>query len=266
MLFYLLWIPAALTALGIFAASPDLSKWWIVPILIAAFIVWNLLYVLYVWIICKRVDMNEEHHEIDPFYAKNTMIFIEWLLAVCGVKVRLTGREWLPESGEFLLVSNHRSAFDPLATAKALKDIPLAFISKPENIYKLFLGSAAWRAGYLPIDRENARNALQTINEAAERMKNHVCSYAIYPEGTRTKDGNLQEFHRGSFKPAVKAKVPVVVMAAENTDHAEKGLFFRPVTVELTILERIDADVVAAHNTAWLAEHAREVILAKLGH
>ena len=55
-------------------------------------------------------------------------------------------------------------------------------------------------------------------------------------------------------------------MAAEGTDHAERGLFFRPVHVHLTILERIDADVVAEHNTAWLAERAHAVILEKLGH
>ena len=266
MLFYLMLIPAALTAFGISAANPGMSKWWILPILIAAFVVWNLLYVLYVWLICRRVDLNEERHDVDPFYSRNTLLFIDWLLAACGVKVRLTGREWLPESGEFLLVGNHRAAFDPLATAHALRDVPLAFISKPENIYNLFLGKAAFRAGYLPIDRENARNALQTINEAAERMKNHVCSYAIFPEGTRSKDGDLHEFHRGSFKPAVKAGVPVVVMAVEGADHAYRGLFLRPVTVDVTLLDRIDADVVKEHNTAWLAERAHAVVLEKLGH
>lgn len=263
MLFYLLWIPAALTALGVFSLS-NISKWWIIPVLLGAFLFWNLVYILYLFIICKRVDMAQNYPTIDRFYHTNVLLFVDWLLAVCGVKFTLAGTEWLPE-GEFLLVSNHRSAFDPLVTLMAFRDVPLAFISKPENIFKLFLGAAAYRACFLPIDRENARNALITINEAAQRMRDHACSYVIYPEGSRTKDGSLREFHHGSFKAAQKARVPVVVMATEGTETALKGMCFRPAIVELTILECIDADTVRASRTSWLAEHSRALILEKTG-
>ena len=115
MLFYLLWIPAALTALGIFLACPAMSAWWLLLILPLAFLLWNGLYLLYTWIICKRVDMDAEWTGISPFYQKNTQLFIDWLLAVLRVRYELRGTEWLPE-GEFLLVGNHRSAFDPLTT------------------------------------------------------------------------------------------------------------------------------------------------------
>ena len=265
MLFYLLGIPAALTTIGAFLIWPALSKWWILPILLGSFVLWNLLYVLYVWIICKRVDMSEPCPEIDPFYRTNTLIFIDWLLAVCGVKTKVVGRELLPE-GEFLLVSNHRSGFDPLTTMSAFKDRKLAFISKPENIYKLFLGAAAWRSCFLPIDRENARNALKTINEAADRMKRHVCSYGIYPEGTRSKTGNLQPFHHGSYKAAQKAHVPVVIMATEGSEKAIRGMCFHPMTVTLTILEVVDADTVKSGKTSWLAGRTEQLLLAQLGH
>ena len=240
MIFYLLWIPAVLTTLGVFCIWTALSKWWILLVLPLAFILWNGLYLLYTWI-------------------------IDWLLAVTRVDYELRGTEWLPE-GEFLIVSNHRSAFDPLTTHAALRDRNFAFISKPENIYKLYLGSAAWSAGYLAIDRENARNALKTINTAAERMKNHVCSYGIYPEGTRTKDGNLQEFHAGSFKAAQKAHVPVVIMATENTEQVLKNFPFRRTKVVLTILETIDADEVKASKTSALAKHSQALLLEYLGH
>lgn len=264
MLFYLLWIPAALTTLGVFSLCA-ISKWWILPVLLGAFVFWNLIYVLYVFLICKRVDMTKDYPTIDPFYRKNVLVFVDWLLAVCGVKVERLGTEWLPE-GAFLLVSNHRSGFDPLATIHAFRDDSLAFISKPENIYKLFLGAAAYRAGFLPIDRDNARNALKTINEAAERMKNHVCSYAIYPEGTRSKTGDLQDFHHGSYKAAQKAHVPVVIMATEGTEQVLKRFPFRRTKVTLTILECIDADTVKASKTSFLAEHTKQLLLEQLGH
>ena len=267
MLFYLLWIPAALTTLGIYCLkNPGLG--WILPILLGSFVVWNGLYLLYTFIICKRVDMTREYDDISPFYRKNVNLFVDWLLAVCGVRVELRGTEWLPEKGVFLLVGNHRSAFDPLAAMHVFQKLepPMAFISKPENIQKLYLGAAAFRAGFLPIDRENARNALKTINAAAERMKAGTCSYGIYPEGTRTKTGDLQEFHAGSFKAAQKANVPVVIMATEGSESAIKGMCFRPRTVTLTILERIEAEDVKASKTSALAEHTRSLLLEYLGH
>ena len=264
MLFYLLWIPAALTALGIFLACPAMSAWWLLLILPLAFLLWNGLYLLYTWIICKRVDMDAEWTGISPFYQKNTQFFIDWLLAVLRVRYELRGTEWLPE-GEFLLVGNHRSAFDPLTTYAALRDRRFAFISKPENIYKLFLGPAPYKCCFLAIDRENARNALKTINTAAARMKAHACSYGIYPEGTRTRTGKMLEFKPGAFKAAQKAHVPVVVVAVEGSEDVLKRVPFRSTTVTLTYLAVIDADTVKATHTHTLAEQVKGMLLEKLG-
>ena len=77
MIFYLLWIPAVLTTLGVFCIWTALSKWWILLVLPLAFVLWNGLYLLYTWIICRRVDMNEEWKGISPFYQKNTLLFID---------------------------------------------------------------------------------------------------------------------------------------------------------------------------------------------
>ena len=264
MLIYLFWALAAVTTLAVFLLS-SLSLWWLLPVLLGAFVFWNLLYVLYVFIICRRVDMTQNYNTLDPFYHKNVLLFIDWLLTFLRVKTELLGREWLPE-GEFLLVSNHRSAFDPLTTMVALRDLPLAFIAKPSLIYKLFVGAAAYRACFLAIDRENARNALKTINEAAQRMRDHVCSYGIYPEGTRSKDGNLMEFHHGSFKAAQKAHVPVVIMATEGTELVKKNFPFRRTHVTLTILECIDGETVRSMKTSELADHTKALLLEHIGH
>ncbi len=263
MLFYLLWIPALLVAAAaLFFAH---TGWWTLLILVGAFLVFNLLYILIVWIICKTVSMDREYTDISPFYHSQMMMFIDWALAVLRVKWKVTGLEKLPE-GEFLLVCNHRSILDPLTTMAALKSRSMAFVSKPENIYKLFLGRVAYRCGFLGIDRENARNALVTINKAAENMKNHLCSYGIYPEGTRTRTGDLQEFHAGSFKAAQKAKVPVVVTAILGTDTFKKNYPFRRTYVELQILDVIDAETVKASKTRELAETSRSQILEVIGH
>ena len=266
LILYLFCALAAVCALAVVWAAA-ISWWWLIPIFLGAFVLWNGIYLLYVYIICKRVDMSKEYDDMDPFYHWNVNRFIEWLLAFCRVRPVLQGTEWLPE-GRFLLVGNHRSAFDPLTAVAVFRKmgVPLTFISKPENIHKLFVGPAAWRDGFLPIDRENARNALKTINTAAQRMKDGTWSYGIYPEGTRTKDGNLQEFHPGSFKAAQKAHVPIVIMATEGSEKVLKNFPFRRTVVNLTILECIDADEVKAQKTAELAAHTKALLTEYLGH
>lgn len=265
MIFYILsGVGIVLTAL-LFLLMPGVSLWWAVPIALGLVIVCNLLYVLGIFIYCKRIDMDREYDTIDPGARRWTMGFMNWLLAICRVKTRTVNMDIVPREGEFLLVGNHRSIFDPLCTYVAMKDFPLAFISKPENIHKLFLGSAPYKCCFLPIDRENARNALKTINTAAARMKAHACSYAIYPEGTRTKTGKLLEFKPGAFKAAQKAHVPVVVVAAEGGETVRHRAPWRSTTVTLTFLGVIDADTVKATKTHELAEQVKEMLREHLG-
>lgn len=265
MLFYiLLALGAALTAL-VFVLAPSLSLWWAIPIALGMIVLLNGLYLLAVWIYCKSIDMDREYDTIDPVAHRWTMTFIRWLLAVCRVKIRTVNLDIVPREGEFLLVGNHRSAFDPLTTFVAMKDWPLAFISKPENIYKLFLGPAPYKCCFLPIDRENPRNALKTINAAAARMKAHACSYGIYPEGTRTRTGKLLEFKPGAFKAAQKAHVPVVVVAAEGGEQVLKRAPLRSTTVTLTFLAVIDADTVKAKHTHELADEVKAMLQEHLG-
>lgn len=96
--------------------------------------------------------------------------------------------EKLPKNERFLLVCNHRSKFDPILTWYVLRDYNLAFISKPENFR---------RCCFMAIDRENPRNALKTIHQAAELIKQNEVSVAVYPEGTRSKTCELLPFHNG---------------------------------------------------------------------
>ena len=265
MLFYLLsGLGVVLTAV-LYLLAPGLRLWWAIPIAVGLILLCNGLYVLVVYFYCKRIDMDREYDTIDPGAHRWMMTFINWLLAICRVKIRTVNMDIVPREGEFLLVGNHRSAFDPLTTVVAMKDWPLAFISKPENIYKLFLGPAPYKCCFLPIDRENARNALKTINAAAARMKAHACSYGIYPEGTRTRDGKLGEFKPGSFKAAQKARVPVVVVATQGSEQVLKRAPFRSTTVTLTYLAVIDAETVKAKKTQELADEVKDMLLQHLG-
>ncbi len=77
---------------------------------------------------------------------------------------------------------------------------------------------------FLPIDRENPRKAIPTINRAAKLLKEQEVSVGIYPEGTRGKDCRLLPFHNGVFKIAQKAEAPIAVLSITGTEKYPKGL------------------------------------------
>ena len=180
-----------------------------------------------------------------------------------GVRVHLRGGEKLPETGRFVLVSNHRSGKDPIAVLSAMYKYNISFISKPSNMKLPVLGRVAYGTGFLPIDRENDRSALRTILQAADYLKRDICSMAIYPEGTRNRGEGLLPFHAGSFKLPQRAGVPMVIMATVGTSKKDgRGLLGRD--VYLNVLETVDAERVKSMSSTELSAYTREKIEAFL--
>lgn len=221
-----------------------------------------ILHVLFLCAICAFVK-NKEYEKISRFYRFIAIRHVKLALRLCRVKVVVSGTEKLENAGDaYLLVCNHRSNLDPLALLAALKDKKLACISKPENFKIPFVGKVIRKCLFLPIDRQNARNALKTINRAAELIKNGVASYAVYPEGTRSKSKNMLEFHDGVFKIAQKAGSAVVVAGVRGTENAHLNAPMKKTAVYLDILDVIDKERVTALSSHELADEAREKIFA----
>ncbi len=129
-------------------------------------------------------------------------------LAMNRVKVTAVGTEHIPLEGPVIYMGNHQSNFDILALTVA---IPRRFswLAKEELFRVPFFGGAMQRAGYIPLDRSDGRQALKSIEEAARRIHDGV-SVVLFPEGTRTHDGSLLPFKKGGFILASRAAVPVV--------------------------------------------------------
>jgi len=133
-----------------------------------------------------------------------------------NIDIQVHGLSNLPPEDGFLIYANHQGLFDcvalvyscprPLAAVckKELKGIP--FVQQVIDCTKSFL-----------MDRDDARQSLGVIqNVTKEVMAGR--NYVIFPEGTRSREGNkIQEFHGGSFRAAVKAKCPVVPVAVVDT-------------------------------------------------
>ena len=264
MLYYLLLIPAVLSTAWIYFLSPALSYWWLLPILIACFVAANLVYVLLMFVCTWFAGPNKMYTHISPFYHTLTMALDGWILALCRVKIHVTGLEKVPTDTEYLFVSNHRSNFDPMVQWWVLRRWRLAFVSKPSNMRKFVIGPFVRRCCFLPIDRENARNALTTINAAADLIRAHTCSFAIYPEGTRSKQEDMLPFHAGSFKIAQRANVPVVCVALRNTDRVIHNFPLKKTNIYIDVVGVIDAEYVKEHKTKETAALAQTMIEEKL--
>ena len=138
---------------------------------LGAFVLLNLLFVVFWVIVASTVDDTKPIEKQKPVYRFGCASCARWILSWCGVRPHLSGEALLPQEGRFLLVCNHRSGFDPIVTYPALYKYNVSFISKPENLKLPFIGPLAYGAGFLPINRENDREALKSILLAANYMK-----------------------------------------------------------------------------------------------
>ncbi|MCR5769482.1 MAG: 1-acyl-sn-glycerol-3-phosphate acyltransferase [Lachnospiraceae bacterium] len=199
-----------------------------------------------------------EYTRDSSYYRFLLNLSLAMLFFVARINVETEGLENVPEGTRFLLVSNHRSKFDPMAAWVVFKKYNLGFISKEKNFHIPWFGRIIRKCCCLSIDRENPRNAIGTVDKAAELLKNDTVSVGVYPEGTRSFSGELLPFHNGMFKIAQKAGVPIVVTTIEGTENIRKNYIRRRTNVRLKVVDVISAEEVReSRGTAVLGARVR---------
>ncbi|MDT8272699.1 MAG: lysophospholipid acyltransferase family protein [Desulfomonilia bacterium] len=125
-----------------------------------------------------------------------------------NVSAEVLGKENIPE-GPAIFMPNHQSHFDVFALLGHL-EAQFRWTAKKELFRIPLLGLGMRRIGYILIDRSNHAKALEGMNIAAEKIRSGT-SIMIFPEGTRSPDGNIiYPFKKGGFHLALKAHVPIV--------------------------------------------------------
>ena len=156
---------------------------------------------------------------------KFVQFFFKMCLGIAGVRLKVQGRENIPEDQPVLYVGNHRSYFDILIGYILIKG-ECGFVSKKE-MDKFFIVNY-WMdiLHCLFLDRENMKEGLKTILKGIEHIKNGI-SIWIFPEGTRNKgkEGSLLPFKEGSLKIAEKGGCPVIPVAMTHTADIMDGHF-----------------------------------------
>lgn len=169
-----------------------------------------------------------------------------------NIDLKVYGQENIPTEGGFLMYGNHQGMFDVLALV-ATCDVPLAAVFKKELVGIPFIQQIIDCTGSYAMDREDVRQSLTVIQNVTREVSDGR-HFLIFPEGTRSKNGNVMgEFHGGSFRCATKSKVPIVPLVFIDSFKVldEKGS--KPVTVQLHYLKPITAEEYAGMKTTELA-------------
>ena len=218
------------------------------------------LYVLFLGICALAVNPNKEYDRNSRFYRFLLDSATAAALRLLRIRVHVSGLEKIQTDAKVLFISNHRSKFDPIVTWHALKKWKIAFISKPSNFKIPFFGRIIRKCCFMPIDRENPRNAIVTINKAATLLRKQEVSIGVYPEGTRSKNGELLPFHNGVFKIAQKAEKPIVVLCITGTEKIAKQAPFKPTDIYLDVLEVFSGANIKNIKTEMIGTAVRRLI------
>ena len=158
-----------------------------------------------------------------PFDKKRVVVhkLSAWLTATVfifapGAKRKVIGAENIDPSKAYVMVLNHQSMVDILS----IYNLPLVFkwVSKRE-VYKIpMVGRLLYMHGDIVINRSSPKEAMQFVHTKGMAWLKKGASVSIFPEGTRSKDGEIHNFKAGAFILAKDAGVPILPVVVEGTD------------------------------------------------
>ena len=242
----------------------SLHALWQVPVFFAgSSLALVLLFLLVVLISCLFVDPKKLLEKPSGYFRFLLNEFCRLALALGGVHVNVTGLEKVPRDSRFLLVSNHRFAFDPLVFYSSMPWADLAFLSKKENFSIFVVAQIMRKVLCLPVDRNNDRESLKSILKAIQFIKDDKASIAVFPEGrtNRTADP-LLPYRCGVFKIAQKANVPIVICSLVNSRAILRNMFRKHTEVWLDVLDVIPAEELVGKTTIEVGERVHAVMEA----
>ena len=181
----------------------------------------------------KRYASNQDKYPVELKYKKLRKLVMR-LNKNLDIDLHVSGLENVPND-TCAFFSNHIAAVDPVPFISTL-DKPLAFLAKQELESVPFVKTAIQSIEGLFIKRDDLKQSLRTMMKIEEDLKSRRKNWLIFPEGTRNKDSRalLLPFHHGTFRPAVKAGVPLVPVAIFGTQRVfDKVNKFKKYPVQL---------------------------------
>lgn len=186
------------------------------------------------------------------------------VLWLYGVKLNISGEEHLRPDEPAIYMSNHASMIDIPVLIAALP-LHLRFIYKKTLSYIPIVGQAMLLMAMIPIDRGNREKAIKSLRKAGVLIKKGI-DLLIFPEGTRTRTGELLPFKKGGFLLAIQEKIDIVpislshsqALAGRNSVLAQSG------TIEVVVHERIDVSDYKRAERSILVDRVRQKIASEI--
>lgn len=175
-------------------------------------IAWPLLAVLTVFTaiftVCTVHWKNAEFvHKVQQFWSRSFF----WLMFL---PVSIDGTEHIQPGQSYVFVANHQSMFDVWLVYGWLP-VVFKWLMKAELRKVPFVGTGCKAAGHIFIDRRNAKAAMESLQEVEKQLVNGVCT-VIFPEGTRSLNGEVGRFKRGAFQIAMDLGLPVIPLSLDG--------------------------------------------------
>lgn len=182
-----------------------------------------------------------------------------------NVTIEATGVENIPNESGFIMYPNHQGMYDMLALIDVCPK-PLSVVSKKEVAKIPLLRSVFKVDKAIFIDREDVKQSLQVIIQVAKEVSAGR-NFVIFPEGTRSKKGNIVgDFKGGSFKAATKAKCPIVPVALIDSFKPFDTNSLEKVTVQVHVLKPLLYEEYKDMKTVEIAEEVKRRIVEVIEH
>ena len=235
-------------------------SWWLTPVLLLGitffFVIVQILTLL---LMIQFTDRSKSYEKSYSFFHFLLGASLPIIVFFARVKIKAENTDKLPEDSRFLLVCNHQHDFDPVIILNSFLNSQIGFIGKKEIFTEMvFISKAMHRLHSLFIDRENDREAAKTIIQAIKLIKEDKCSVALFPEGRTSPDDTLLPFRNGSLKIALKAQVPIVICAINNTKILGKSVFRKKSTVQFKLVDVLPYESFKDMNTTQLGDLIHE--------
>jgi 1-acyl-sn-glycerol-3-phosphate acyltransferase len=176
---------------------------------------------------------------------------------------RVTGNVPSDPRRPYVVVANHESFVDILLISHL--PFEMKWMSKREFFKIPFVGWAMRLAGDIPLDRGDRKSGAEALAESRDRLDKHV-SVMIFPEGTRSKTGELQDFKDGAFRLAIEAGVPILPLALTGTRDAliKHDWRFGFSDAEVRVLDPIETTGMTKDDVPALRDRTRATIAEAL--
>ena len=212
--------------------------------------------------VARLVDRDPAH-----YYAGYTLRILGRLLTYVNPfwKIELEGPFPDDPRNPYVVVGNHFSQADPPIIAHVPWD--MKWVAKTELFDLPFAGWLLRLSGDIEVDRQSKKSRAAVLTTAREYLAKR-CSVMFFPEGTRSRDGQVHRFSDGAFRLAIEEGVPVLPIAIDGTHEAlpKHSIWFDPdpEAIRVRVLDPVDTTAYTSDEARALQRHVRAKIVRQI--